>query len=52
MENGSLSNVIKKFGPFAEPLTAIYITQILKGLNYLHNQGKNFLFFFNISFFP
>lgn len=39
MENGSLSNVIKKFGSFSESLTAIYITQVLLGLSYLHNQG-------------
>lgn len=39
MENGSLSNVIKKFGSFSESLTAIYITQVLRGLKYLHEQG-------------
>eukprot|EP00981_Chlorochromonas_danica_P007042 scaffold1536_cov179-Ochromonas_danica.AAC.2 len=39
MENGSLSNVIKKFGFFSESLTAIYITQVLRGLKYLHEQG-------------
>jgi serine/threonine protein kinase len=39
MENGSLQNVIKKFGSLPEPLTAIYITQVLRGLKYLHEQG-------------
>lgn len=39
MENGSLSNVIKKFGSFSESLTAIYVTQVLRGLRYLHEQG-------------
>jgi serine/threonine protein kinase len=39
MENGSLANVIKKFGSFSESLTAIYITQVLRGLKYLHDQG-------------
>lgn len=39
MENGSLQHVIKKFGAFTESLTAIYITQVLRGLKYLHEQG-------------
>jgi serine/threonine protein kinase len=39
VENGSLHNVIKKFGSFSESLTSIYITQVLKGLVYLHVQG-------------
>lgn len=39
MENGSLANVIKKFGSFSESLTAIYIMQVLRGLKYLHDQG-------------
>ena len=39
VENGSLQNVIKKFGSFSESLTAIYITQVLRGLKYLHVQG-------------
>jgi serine/threonine protein kinase len=39
MENGSLVNLIKKFGCFSEALSAIYITQVLKGLKYLHDQG-------------
>jgi serine/threonine protein kinase len=39
MENGSLAHVIKKFGSFSESLTAIHITQVLRGLKYLHDQG-------------
>lgn len=39
MENGALSTVIKKFGSFSESLTAIYVTQVLRGLKYLHEQG-------------
>jgi serine/threonine protein kinase len=39
MENGSLATVIKKFGSFSESLTAIYVTQVLRGLKYLHEQG-------------
>lgn len=39
IENGSLSTVLKKFGSFSEPLVAIYVTQILRGLEYLHEQG-------------
>lgn len=39
MENGSLSDIIKRFGVLNESLAAIYISQVLKGLEYLHNQG-------------
>ncbi|KAH7658149.1 Non-specific serine/threonine protein kinase protein [Dioscorea alata] len=41
VENGSLANIIKptKFGPFPETLVAFYITQVLEGLVYLHEQG-------------
>ena len=39
MENGSLVNLIKKFGCFSETLTAIYVMQVLSGLKYLHDQG-------------
>ena len=39
IENGSLSAVLKRFGSFSESLVAIYVTQILKGLQYLHHQG-------------
>jgi serine/threonine protein kinase len=40
VENGSLSNIAKKFGgSLPESLVAIYISQVLKGLHYLHSQG-------------
>ncbi|KAL5553000.1 hypothetical protein UlMin_040401 [Ulmus minor] len=41
VENGSLANIIKpnKFGPFPESLVALYISQVLEGLVYLHEQG-------------
>ncbi|KAF9624020.1 hypothetical protein IFM89_007718 [Coptis chinensis] len=41
VENGSLANIIKpnKFGPFPESLVAFYISQVLEGLVYLHEQG-------------
>ncbi|PNH06090.1 Serine/threonine-protein kinase sepA, partial [Tetrabaena socialis] len=41
MENGSLASVIKpnKFGTFPESLVAVYIAQVLQGLQYLHEQG-------------
>lgn len=39
MENGSLANVLKRFGCFSESLTSIYISQVLDGLQYLHEQG-------------
>ena len=39
VENGSLCSVLKKFGFFSESLAAIYVTQILKGLKYLHDMG-------------
>lgn len=41
MENGSLASVIKpsKFGAFPESLVATYISQVLQGLAYLHQQG-------------
>ncbi|RIA87643.1 hypothetical protein C1645_274831 [Glomus cerebriforme] len=38
-ENGSLHNICKKFGKFPENLVAIYISQVLEGLLYLHDQG-------------
>lgn len=40
MENGSLASIIKpnKFGTFPESLVAVYIAQVLQGLQYLHDQ--------------
>lgn len=38
-ENGSLHNISKRFGKFPENLVAVYISQILEGLVYLHDQG-------------
>ncbi|KAL1733487.1 hypothetical protein EV714DRAFT_204640 [Schizophyllum commune] len=38
-ENGSLHNIIKRFGKFPENLVAVYIAQVLEGLVYLHEQG-------------
>jgi serine/threonine protein kinase len=35
----SLAAMCKKFGNFSESLTAIYMTQVLEGLRYLHEQG-------------
>lgn len=39
VENGSLSSIIKKYGKFPEHLVCVYITQVLEGLVYLHEQG-------------
>ncbi|KAJ5071692.1 mtk1/mekk4 [Anaeramoeba ignava] len=39
IENGSLQNIMKKFGNFPENLVAKYMFQTLKGLEYLHKQG-------------
>lgn len=38
-ENGSLHNICKRFGKFPENLVAVYISQVLGGLVYLHDQG-------------
>ncbi|KAK9462801.1 kinase-like domain-containing protein [Lipomyces oligophaga] len=38
-ENGSLTSIMKNFGVFPENLVAVYISQVLKGLVYLHDQG-------------
>ncbi|CAM9364055.1 unnamed protein product [Discosporangium mesarthrocarpum] len=35
----SLAAMCKKFGHFSQSLTAIYMTQVLEGLKYLHVQG-------------
>jgi serine/threonine protein kinase len=39
VESGSLAQVIEKFGVIPENLAAIYVEQVLKGLNYLHQNG-------------
>ena len=39
MENGSLRDLVKKYGNLSETLVANYTTQILQGLRYLHDQG-------------
>lgn len=36
IDGGSLELLYKKFGCFSETLVAIYIKQVLKGLEYLH----------------
>ncbi|KAF9265314.1 hypothetical protein L218DRAFT_957501 [Marasmius fiardii PR-910] len=38
-ENGSLHGILKRFGKFPESLVAVYTSQILEGLVYLHDQG-------------
>jgi serine/threonine protein kinase len=38
-ENGSLHGICKRFGKFPENLVAVYISQVLQGLVYLHDQG-------------
>ena len=39
VENGSLAAAIKRFGVFSEKLAALYVSQVLRGLVYLHSQG-------------
>jgi hypothetical protein len=39
VEGGNLHDTMKKFGKFPESLLVIYITQVLRGLEYLHKQG-------------
>ncbi|TID13675.1 STE/STE11/CDC15 protein kinase [Venturia nashicola] len=38
-ENGSLHFICKNFGKFPENLVALYMSQVLQGLLYLHEQG-------------
>ncbi|PWN40644.1 hypothetical protein IE81DRAFT_335186 [Ceraceosorus guamensis] len=38
-ENGSLQHICKRFGKFPEGLVGVYISQVLAGLLYLHDQG-------------
>lgn len=39
IEGGSLHDAIKKFGCFPARLIVVYMTQVLRGLHYLHQQG-------------
>ncbi|KAF2461474.1 hypothetical protein BDY21DRAFT_418511 [Lineolata rhizophorae] len=38
-ENGSLHSICKNFGKFPENLVSLYMSQVLNGLLYLHEQG-------------
>jgi serine/threonine protein kinase len=38
-ENGSLHSICKAYGKFPENLVGVYMTQVLQGLEYLHDQG-------------
>ncbi len=38
-ENGSLHSISKNFGKFPENLVGLYMSQVLHGLLYLHEQG-------------
>ncbi|KAF8599206.1 kinase-like protein [Ceratobasidium sp. AG-I] len=38
-QNGSLHSICKNFGKFPENLVAVYTSQVLKGLVYLHERG-------------
>ncbi|KAK5992188.1 Cytokinesis protein sepH [Cladobotryum mycophilum] len=38
-ENGSLYSICKAYGKFPENLVGVYMTQVLQGLHYLHDQG-------------
>ncbi|KAK3377813.1 hypothetical protein B0H63DRAFT_226316 [Podospora didyma] len=38
-ENGSLHSICKAYGKFPENLVGVYMTQVLQGLHYLHDQG-------------
>eukprot|EP00033_Pygsuia_biforma_P000945 GCRY01001087.1.p1 GENE.GCRY01001087.1~~GCRY01001087.1.p1 ORF type:complete len:1008 (-),score=316.96 GCRY01001087.1:454-3477(-) len=39
VENGSLLTMLKKYGKMQESLVRVYMTQVLEGLAYLHEQG-------------
>lgn len=39
MENGSLASIVQNMGRFPESLVRVYISQVLQGLLYLHEQG-------------
>jgi serine/threonine protein kinase len=36
---GSISALLKKFGPFSVTVVRSYVSQVLKGLDYLHSHG-------------
>jgi serine/threonine protein kinase len=38
MENGSLKNIVERFGVFSESLAARYTSQFMQGLEYLHQR--------------
>ncbi|PHH69933.1 hypothetical protein CDD80_6349 [Ophiocordyceps camponoti-rufipedis] len=38
-ENGSLHSILKAYGKFPENLVGVYMSQVLRGLQYLHDQG-------------
>lgn len=38
-ENGSLHSICKEYGKFPEGLVALYMSQVLQGLVFLHDQG-------------
>jgi len=38
-EGGSLLDIVKTYGTLSESIAAVFCLQILKGLEYLHNQG-------------
>jgi len=37
--NGSIKNLLDKFGPFNEQIARIYSKQIIEGINYLHSNN-------------
>jgi serine/threonine protein kinase len=39
VEGGSLLRILKKYEKFSETIVAVYISQVLEGLVYLHDQG-------------
>eukprot|EP01087_Luapelamoeba_hula_P017030 TRINITY_DN5325_c0_g1_i2.p1 TRINITY_DN5325_c0_g1~~TRINITY_DN5325_c0_g1_i2.p1 ORF type:complete len:775 (+),score=121.98 TRINITY_DN5325_c0_g1_i2:65-2389(+) len=38
MEEGSLASMVENYGPMTERLAAIYVAQVLQGLQYLHSR--------------
>lgn len=39
VENGSLRDILKRFGPLPESVVQLYARQLLEGLQYLHGMG-------------